>query len=123
MARIEAGKLNHRVVIETPIKTTAPSGSVTVNSWKSITRRAIPAAFQPVSGGEVVRGVTIVSQATSLFQIRFARSLVVAPDQVTEFRLRWITGHSNPDQAPILNLVRVHDPDGLRNLIWLECRG
>lgn len=123
MSGIEAGSLRHRIVIQKPTKETQYSGSVKATGWESIHRRQLPADYTPVSGGEVVRGVTIASTTVALFEIRYLAALFEnQPDDSTEYRIQWMTGHSNPNQAPIFYIVRAHDPDGLRRTTLLEVR-
>ncbi|WP_409997380.1 head-tail adaptor protein [Crateriforma conspicua] len=117
-----AGKLNHRIVIESPVKTRKPNGQVIIDSWRPLHRGRLPASYQVVSGGETVRGVRMESTTKILMHTRYV------PKVNTECRVRWITGAdaaavtAGDAEIPILHLSAVDDPDGLRFELMLQCR-
>lgn len=111
-----AGKLSQRIVIESPVKTRKASGQVVINSWEPLHSKNLPASYEPVSGGESVRGMQIVASAKCLFETRWL------PNVTTECRIRWITGNPDPAAAPVLHIAAVDDPDGLRRSLAIQVR-
>ena len=113
---IPAGKMNHRIRIERPTTETSETGRVSAASWSAIHHRPLPASCEPVSAGEQVRGQQIVTQATALFIVRWL------PNVTTALRLVWLTGAASSADAPTMQILRVHDPDGYRALLWIQAR-
>ena len=113
---IPAGNLNQRIVIERPVTTRQASGQRVTDSWQPIHSRQLPASYQPVSGGETVRGMQMVATTKALFTVRWL------PGVDTTCRVRWITGATSAANAPVLYLSAVDDPDGLRAVLALQAR-
>tara|TARA_R110002049_G_scaffold59417_3_gene160691 strand:+ start:2695 stop:3072 length:378 start_codon:yes stop_codon:yes gene_type:complete len=118
---VPAGNLNQRIVIEKPIKADNAAGRSVVESWQAIHCRNLPASYKAVSGGEIVRGMQIVSGASALFETRWLDLESDPSVQPTEHRLRWITGSKKPENAPVFGINHVENPDGVRTMLAIQC--
>ena len=117
---IPAGKLCHRIAIEQRSTKTEASGQVVTSEWTPIHRSALPASYLPVSGGETIRNRQVVATATALFEVRYLPQLLES--NAEQLRLRWITGHANPVLAPVMEVLKVEDADGLRESITVQAK-
>ncbi len=117
---LPAGSLNHRIIIEQSTKSTAASGHKRSDVWTALTTRPLPASYRTVAGGETIRGRQVIATATALFELRWLAA--VAQTDAELLRVRWLTGHANPDDAPTFEVLRCEDPDGLRDLLMIQCK-
>jgi head-tail adaptor len=117
---LPAGSLNHRIVIESPTFETLASGQKKATGWAAVVSQPLPASYRPVAGGETIRGRQVIATATALFELRWLRQ--VANVSTETLRLKWITGHTDPNQAPIFEILRCEDPDGLRELLMIHAK-
>lgn len=115
-----AGTLNHRIIIEAPTFTTTAAGQKTATGWAPVVTQPLPSTYRAVAGGEMIRGRQVIATATALFEIRWLRQ--VANVQSETLRVRWTTGHENPSNAPILEVLRCEDPDGLRDVLMIHAK-
>lgn len=117
---IPAGSFCHRIVIESPTYATSSSGQKTVSSWTPIHVRQLPSTYRSVAGGETIRGRQIIATATAVFEIRYLQAMAVVNAET--FRVRWMTGNPVAAQAPVLEILRVEDPDGLRESMMIQAK-
>lgn len=117
---LPAGSLNHRIVIESPTFETAANGQKKVTGWVAVVSHPLPASYRPVAGGETIRGRQVIATATALFELRWLRQ--VANVSAETLRVKWLTGHEDPNQAPVLEILRCEDPDGLRELLMIHAK-
>jgi head-tail adaptor len=117
---LPAGSLNHRIIIQQSTKSTAASGHKRPDVWTDLTTRPIPASYRTVAGGETIRGRQVVATASALFEVRWLAAVAETDSEL--LRVKWLTGHSNPDEAPIFEILRCEDPDGIRDILMIHCK-
>lgn len=118
---IPAGNLCHRIIIESPVYETGPSGQKSVASWQKFhTAPMLPSSYRSVAGGETIRGRQVIATATAVFEIRFLSALLATNAETC--RVRWITGSLNYASAPLMEILKVEDPDGLRETMMIQAR-
>jgi len=67
---MQAGKLRHRVTIQTPTETQNAVGEVT-RSWAAFTDGVVWAAVEPMNGREILMAQQMTSTATTKVTIRY----------------------------------------------------
>lgn len=102
---LNAGRLRHKIRIESPVNEQDEAGQVKVKEWALVARPF--AEVLGVGGGESLRGRQIEAQTTHLVTIHWRAGILPTMRVVHEGRL--------------LNIVRVDDPEGDRRMLVIQC--
>lgn len=117
---LAAGSLSHRIIIEAATFDTKASGQKKPATWSPVVSHPLPASYRPVAGGETIRGRQVVATATALFELRWLRQVANVSSET--LRVKWVTGHEDPSRAPILDILRCEDPDGMRDILMIHAK-
>ena len=100
------GSMRERITVQTAVETIDDAGQ-TIRNWTS-TLSDEPAAYEPVSGGETVRGKQVEAGVTAIFTVRFR------------------TGYTSTQRvnhgSGTYGILYVHPVEGGRRYVDLHCK-
>jgi SPP1 family predicted phage head-tail adaptor len=100
------GSMRERITVQTATETLDAAGQ-SIRSWTS-TLTGEPAAYEPVSGGETIRGRQVEAGVTAIFTVRF-RTGYTSTQRVTH-------------GSGTYGILYVHPVEGGRRFIDLHCK-